>query len=349
MKKICLRLQSRTVKTKVKKDLGPLSITTKNYHLTAVTMFCNWMVENKRAISSPVEKIKQFKEDDDEHRRALSFDEVQTLLDTTEHEPERYGMTGHGRAVLYLTAIETGLRVRELRSLKVSSFDFDNCQVTVKAKNCKNRKTAVQILRYERAEQLKEFFKGKRPKDKAFNLPSHYRTAKMLKEDLEVAGIDYIDDAGLKADFHALRHTLATPLDETGVSVAERMNIMRHSRKKQGLTLGTYTHIKPYNIRRAIENLPPYSWPYQKQTEVMKATGTDGKNCLAFCSPSQGNFLRTSTDFNGQTEQNPINYVFDEKPSDEALSDVLGDKMRKEGDIGLVAQRQSSGLIIHWS
>ncbi|MHC4334748.1 MAG: hypothetical protein ACYSUV_13520 [Planctomycetota bacterium] len=47
-------------------------------------------------------------------------------------------MTGHERAVLYLTAIETGLRVKELQSLTVSSFNFDDCIVTAEPESCKN-------------------------------------------------------------------------------------------------------------------------------------------------------------------------------------------------------------------
>ncbi|MHC4665703.1 MAG: hypothetical protein ACYS9T_07070 [Planctomycetota bacterium] len=53
----------------------------------------------------------------------------------------------------------------------------------------------------------------------------------MLKADLAKAGIPYLDDAGRKADFHCLRHTLATALDQTRASLKERMAIMRHSDK----------------------------------------------------------------------------------------------------------------------
>ncbi len=51
----------------------------------------------------------------------------------------------------------------------------------------------------------------------------------MRKEDLASADIPHIDDSGRKADFHCLRHTLATALDQTGASLKEIMTIMRHS------------------------------------------------------------------------------------------------------------------------
>ncbi|MHC4154613.1 MAG: tyrosine-type recombinase/integrase [Planctomycetota bacterium] len=69
--------------------------------------------------------------DDGEHGRALRFDEVLRLLAATEKAPTRFGMTGHERALLYLLALETGLRVKELRSLTVSSFNCDDALVTV--------------------------------------------------------------------------------------------------------------------------------------------------------------------------------------------------------------------------
>ena len=191
-----------------------------------------------------------------------------------EKAPERFGMSGHERAVLYLLAIETGLRVQELQSLKVSSFDFENCTVNVEPEYCKDRKMAVQLLKNKRASQLQDFFSNKTPGTKAFNMTSNYRTAAMLKADLAEAAILYETDAG-RADCHCLRHTLATALDKTGASLKERMAILRHS-DKGNLSLGTYTHVRVYDLRRAIENLPDYLWPGTQRDKAV-ATGTDGR------------------------------------------------------------------------
>ncbi len=268
-------LCGKTVKVKKLKDLGEISTKSKNYYLQAVQHFCRWMVQDQRAGESPVEHLNRLRLPEDEHRRALSFEEVPRLLEATEKAQTRFGMTGHERAVLYLLAVECGLRVRELQSLTISSFDFMECTVTVKAEFCKDRKKAEQLLKNKRAPQLQEFFADKTPKVKAFNMPSNYRTAEMLKADLTEAGIPYEDMAGRKADFHCLRHTLATALDKTGASLKERMDIMRHS-DKSNLTLGTYTHVRIYDLRRAIENLPDYLWPGTQKNKAV-ATGTDDK------------------------------------------------------------------------
>jgi len=260
-------------KVKESKDLGEISTKSKNYYLQAFQQFCRWMVQDHRASESPVEHLDRLREPETEHRRALNFEEVCSLLEATEKAPTRFGMAGHDRAVLYLLAVETGLRVRELQSLTISSFDFKHCTVTVQAEYCKNRSRAVQLLKDNRALQLKEFFTNKTPKAKAFDMPSSYRTASMLKADLAGAKIPYEDEAGRKADFHCLRHSLATALDQTGASLKERMAIMRHS-DRGNLTLGTYSHVQVYDLKRAIENLPDYPWPGTIQSQQARATGT---------------------------------------------------------------------------
>ena len=237
-------------------------------------MFCAWMVRERRSAESPVEYLKRLKTAEAD-RRPLDFDEVCRLLAATEKAPFRFGISGHERAVLYLTAIETGLRVRELQSLTAGSFDFDVATATVKPEFRKDGKKAVQLLKYKRAAQLRAFFAEKLPSAKAFDMPSHYRTAKMLHADCQAANIPVVDDAGRKIVFHSLRHTLATELDGTGASLKEQMTIMRHS-DKSNLTLGVYTHVRTYDIRRAIENLPDYLWPGTQEDEAV-ATGTDGR------------------------------------------------------------------------
>jgi site-specific recombinase XerD len=264
--------------SRIKHYLSGLDVSPKtfNYYVTAVKQICRWLVRDGRADKSPVEHLDRVRLAEDEFRRALSSDEVCRLLETTEKAPVRFGMSGHERAVLYLLTIETGLRIRELQSLNISSFDLENCVVGVRSEFCKNRKKAAQLVKYERAAQFRQFFSGKTPDVRAFNMPSSYRTAKMLQADLEDTGIPYVDDAGRKADFHCLRHTLATALDRTGASLKERMAIMRHS-DRSNLTLGTYTHVRSYDLRRAIENLPDYPWPGTRAKAVSAATGTDGE------------------------------------------------------------------------
>ncbi|MBE3145067.1 MAG: tyrosine-type recombinase/integrase, partial [Planctomycetes bacterium] len=118
---------------------GGISQRTFNFYLKAGKQFCRWMVQDQRAAESPLAHLKtETVTKQVRRRRALELDEIRLLLETTKAQPTRFGMTGYERALLYQLAVETGLRAAELRSLTVSSFDFDNCEVTIEAAYAKN-------------------------------------------------------------------------------------------------------------------------------------------------------------------------------------------------------------------
>ena len=256
-----------------------LSKRTANHYLRSIKHFCRWMVKQRRASGSPLAYLDcvSVETGDIRHgRRALEPDEIRRLLEKTATQPIRYSMTGPERVLLYRLAVETGLRRNELRSLKVSSFDFNGCTVTIEAQHTKNGKLAVLPLRANTAKELKRFVAGKLPNMQVFKVPS--ATAKMFKIDLKAAGIAYIDESGRYADFHSLRHTTGTLLASAGVHPKVAQTLMRHS--DINLTMSRYTHTLTGQEARAVESLPDLSTPSKQQ---QRATGTDGKNVLASC------------------------------------------------------------------
>jgi len=94
----------------------------------------------------------------------------------------------------------------------------------------------------------------------------------MLKKDLANAGIAYVDDAGLFADFHAPRHTTGSLLTASGVHPKVAQSIMRHG--DVNLTMSLYTHTLRGQESDAVKSLPDLSMPSK---ESMRATGTDGR------------------------------------------------------------------------
>jgi len=130
-----------------------ISRQTSNFYLQAIKQFCRWMVQDHRASESPAEHLKglNVRTDRRHDRRALEPDEVRRLLEAATSGPERIGVAGPERAMLYRVAVETGLRAGELRSLKVSSFDLDGCTVTVEAAYSKHRRQDTIPLRPDTA------------------------------------------------------------------------------------------------------------------------------------------------------------------------------------------------------
>jgi integrase len=76
----------------------------------------------------------------------------------------------------------------------------------------------------------------------------------MLRADLDIAGIAYVDEAGRVFDFHAFRHTFITGLTRAGVHPKETQTLARHS--TIGLTMDRYTHLGIVDAAQAAERLP---------------------------------------------------------------------------------------------
>lgn len=244
-----------------------------NTYLAAGKMFCNWMVIYQGMAESPLRYVKPLdsKLDPRHKRRVIELDELRRLLETTRNAPTRFGMTGYERYLLYKLATETGLRANEIRTLTVGSFDFANLTVIVKSAYSKHRREDVVPLRPDTAALLREFFKGKLPGVKAFGgtyKALESKTAKILRADLEDAGIPYEVD-GLYFDFHSIRHEAGTLLAATGVHPKVAQSILRH--QDINLTLSLYTHTLRGQESEAVKNLPDLSAPSSENQK----TGTD--------------------------------------------------------------------------
>jgi len=269
-----------------------ISAQTSNFYLDAIKGFCRWMVQNRRAAESPVAHLKDLNVNVDRRhdRTAFEVEEVQRLLAATAKGPESYGMSGTERVLLYKLAVETGLRANELRTLKVSSFDFTACTVTVEAGYSKHRQQDTLPLRPETAEELKAFCAGKLPGAKVFGgryvrLTEH--TSAMIQNDLAATeerdargnvvrpAVAYMDPAGRYRDFHALRHTCGSWLAACGVHPKTIQTIMRHG--DINLTMTRYGHSLRGQTAEAVSKLPDLRLPTR---EAQKATGTDGKGIV---------------------------------------------------------------------
>jgi integrase len=257
-----------------------ISAQTFNFYLQAIKQFCKWMVDDRRAGESPVKHLRglNVRTDRRHDRRSLDPGEIKRLLKATRAAPNRFGMgmTGYERALLYRLTVETGLRRNELKSLTVSSFDFENNTVTVEAGHVKSRRQSKLPLRKDTAAELISYLGNKMPNVKAFKVP--YKTAVMLRLDLAEAQIPYVDDSGRYADFHSLRHSTGSLLAAAGVHPKVIQSIMRHS--DINLTMSRYTHIFRGQEAEAVAKLPDLGTPDREGDETT-ATGTNGKNDLA--------------------------------------------------------------------
>ncbi len=277
------------------RDGGKASAYTSNMYLTAAKSFCGWMVRDGRAVVSPLDHLQgvNARAAVTRERRALSLEEIRWLLDATRRGPERAGMGGEERALLYRLVIETGLRSNEVASLTRGSFDLEARTVTVSAADSKHRREDVLPIRADMAAALEGFLRLKAPAAKAFGMTRNRPMSEAVKADLRSARAAYLkaasapqerrqrartsfcaykDGSGRVCDFHGLRHTAGSLLAAAGVHPKTAQTIMRHS--DINLTLSRYTHTFREQESAAVESLPDLD--KAPAGEAAKATGTDG-------------------------------------------------------------------------
>ena len=241
------------------------SIETSNHYLRAVKQFCRWMVLDRRTGDNPLAHLKKLNVDMDRRhdRRPLSPEEFAALIESAAAGPMVQNVPGAERAMLYILAAWTGFRRKELSSLTLRSFDLESEFPTlqVKAGFSKRRKADTIPLHPVVVQRLREWLdtKGEIDPDEplfALRTPGGYlrRTSRMMRLDLERAGIPYQDEEGLYADFHSNRHTFISNLSKVGVSPKMAQTLARHS--DMNLTMNVYTHVGLDDQSLALANLP---------------------------------------------------------------------------------------------
>ncbi len=267
------------------------SIRTSNSYLTKLKAFCNWMLSTGVATVNPLRFIRKLNEAADKRyeRHPYTIEELGLVLAAAEAGGIIHGMVGSDRALLYRTAVETGFRWSECRSLTRASFNFesDPPTVTIRAEDTKNGKEATLPLRPGLATDLKARMALFLPAAKAFPGMWEGKGAEMIQMDLEAAGIlrrdnkgvlNTTDEHGLVYDFHGLRHTFATLGAKAGIPLATMQKLMRHSDPK--LTAGIYTHILVADKADELAKLPAICAAIPK-SESTVLTGTDHASTIA--------------------------------------------------------------------
>ena len=255
-----------------------LSIESSNHYFRALRSFCRWLVKDRRLAENPVKHLSTLKADKDRRRRrrGLTEDEFAKVIGATLSARPRNKMSGEDRVMLYMTAAYTGFRAQELASLAPPMFNFesDPASITISAAASKHGEEDMLPLRADLAALHKSWMDDK-PIDAPL-WPGRWwaRAAEMLRADMELAGVPYVDASGRVADFHGLRHTFVSNLAKGGVHPKVAQTLARH--KTLSMTMNVYTHTFTGDLVTALEALPALPPTGCDCTpESVSATGTD--------------------------------------------------------------------------
>jgi integrase len=195
---------------RAKQTLSPKTI---NEYLGSISSLLNWMEKHERIARNPLQHVQKVQGNGAQvrPRRAFSDDEMQRLL----------SIAGP-RKVVYLTAVYTGLRRSELSSLEPRDLHTEGEKpfINVRASTTKNHQQAVIALHPELLAALR-LHVASLPAGTSRIFAGVMPTMKRFKADLKAAGIEFVNDTGHRADFHSLRHTLATNLARAGTAPRE--------------------------------------------------------------------------------------------------------------------------------
>lgn len=235
---------------------------TANYYLREMKSFCRWLVRNRRMNSNPLEHLQGTNVSVDVRRARRSFTqaELASLVETASASEKTFrGLSGMDRRMLYLTACGTGFRESELASLQPEWFHLDDNppRLILPARKGKNRKSIIQPIPVSLVEELKSFLAGKSKEEPVWPGTWRQRGADMLRIDLDAAEIPYVidgPDGKVYADFHSLRHSFVSLLDQSGASLKQAMQLARHSDPK--LTMARYGRAQIEELGEAVNRLP---------------------------------------------------------------------------------------------
>jgi integrase len=228
---------------RAKQTLSPKTL---NEYLGSISSLLNWMEKHERIARNPLQHVQKVQTNGRQvrPRRAFTDEEMQRLL-----------AVAGTRKVVYLTAVYTGLRRSEMAALERDDLHMEGEKpfVNVRASTTKNHQQAVIALHPDLVAEL-SLHVARLAAFTSLIFADVMPTMKRFKSDLIAAGVEFINAKGYRADFHSLRHTLATNLARAGTAPRVAMEIMRHSDMR--LTAKTYTDAGLLPVADAVLKLP---------------------------------------------------------------------------------------------
>jgi integrase len=215
----------------------------------ALRSLCLWSIRRGLLGENPLAGMAKLDQRARVPHRVLTDEEVGELLTVAPAE----------RRLWYETALGTGFRVGELRSLKVKDLDLFGPSIFLAADNSKDRKDHRQPITRTLADRLKVLAEGRDGEESLLSIPkagahkdNRYDPAGLLAKDYEKAKIVRETPEG-KATWHSLRKVYINNVVKAGCDLKTIMTLARHSTAQ--LSMETYAQPDPALLRKAAESV----------------------------------------------------------------------------------------------
>jgi integrase len=231
---------------------GGLTSKTCRNRAEALKSFTRWCVRLAYLENDPLKRLTQYDPSPTTLRRPLTADECARLIQAAPED----------RALLYMTALASGFRAGELRSLRVADLDTVNNGLHLNENFAKNRRGCFQPLPCGLVDELAAAVAGKGGEDTLFNFRPRDIT-KYMDLDIGAANIPKRGPGGLVC-FHSLRHTFICQLLEHGAGAKEAQDLARH--QSLAMTMSQYAVSSLKRRRELAESLGELVLPVREYT-----------------------------------------------------------------------------------
>lgn len=221
-----------------RKRIQEVKPATVNRELALLKHMFSKAVEDTRAVSNPVKRVKLLREENMQ-MRILSPEEIEQVLQAC---------SDYSRPIV-ITALHTGMRLNEILSLRWSQVSFkpEYEEITVLySKNGRQRKIPINEVLLSVLQTLK---KGKGSSELVFAFKGSDHPIRSFK----TAWLNALRRANIdRYRFHDLRHTFASNLVAAGVDLVRVKELLGH---QSILTTMRYAHAVQQEKRSAVELL----------------------------------------------------------------------------------------------
>lgn len=225
------------------KNGRPLSVSTRNHHLTVLRAFLRYLLQEEELDVYPPDRVRRFKQTQ-RQVKVLTTEELERMLDA----PDMSKRTGkRDRAILELF-FSTGLRLAELRSLNCKDINTKTREISVRGKRGKIRVVflndaavdALQSYLETRVDHLHPLFI--RHPEAALQIMPPGEEFRLSRISIYNLVKKYALAAGIVTDPspHTLRHSFATDLLRNGADLRSVQELLGHQDLS---TTQIYTHV----------------------------------------------------------------------------------------------------------
>lgn len=189
-----------------------------------INALLNWMVEQEKIPRNPIKVHKLHKRRDDGNIKPVDVESLQKFISAL----DRRTYTGLRDYTIIMVMLDTGLRTKELLSLRDEHYSRINKSLMIEKVTAKTRRQRIAYLSNSTVNVLNAFLKVKPPEWEDWLFPN-YEGVHLKVDHLDKSFAKHSKKCGVKITPYQLRHSFATLFLKGGGDLFSLQRLMGHS------------------------------------------------------------------------------------------------------------------------